>query len=435
MIVMALALLLAIPAVAAAGGFNIYEMGGRATALGGAFTATADDPSAIFYNPAGTAFLPRGWAVSLNIAPVMPTNKYAQPIGLTADQFPGDATGETERSVYWPAGAYVTYRHDETWSGGFGFFTPFGLGVKWDDPETFAGRPEATNSQIRGYYFSPVATWRPVPGLAVSAGANFVKTSLTLENVATQNFGSDNALYNVTNVELEGTGNWTASAAAAVLWQATDRFSFGANYKGGVTNEFENDDANFTQIPTGQSALDDVVAANVLALNGMDVSGELEYPAIVSAGTRYQATEDLALMLDFVWFDWSAFREVRLEFTSATDTSVTVLREDYTDGQQWRFGTEYRITPSLRGMAGFVYDNSPQPTGSVSPILPDANRFDYSLGLTYAAGNFELTAAYMLVEFESRSTIAGGVGQNYTGFDGDYDANVHIPSLGATYYF
>ena len=59
----ALAVLL-IAGSAWAGGFNIYEMGARATALGGAFTATADDASALFYNPAGLAFQPDGenWA-------------------------------------------------------------------------------------------------------------------------------------------------------------------------------------------------------------------------------------------------------------------------------------------------------------------------------------------------------------------------------------
>ncbi|HWS72559.1 MAG TPA: transporter, partial [Thermoanaerobaculia bacterium] len=36
-------------------GFSIFEQGAKATAMGGAFAATADDPSAIFYNIAGIA--------------------------------------------------------------------------------------------------------------------------------------------------------------------------------------------------------------------------------------------------------------------------------------------------------------------------------------------------------------------------------------------
>lgn len=39
-----------------AGGWNNTLMGCKALALGGAFVGVADDPSAIFYNPAGLVF-------------------------------------------------------------------------------------------------------------------------------------------------------------------------------------------------------------------------------------------------------------------------------------------------------------------------------------------------------------------------------------------
>ena len=40
-------------------GFALFEAGAKAVAMGGAFAATADDPSAIFYNVAGIAQLRR----------------------------------------------------------------------------------------------------------------------------------------------------------------------------------------------------------------------------------------------------------------------------------------------------------------------------------------------------------------------------------------
>src|SRR5438876_7741942 len=41
-------------------GFALFEAGAKAVAMGGAFAATADDPSAIFYNVAGIAQQRRG---------------------------------------------------------------------------------------------------------------------------------------------------------------------------------------------------------------------------------------------------------------------------------------------------------------------------------------------------------------------------------------
>src|SRR5213075_3157024 len=45
--------LTAVAPIALAGGFAINEKGSKATAMGGAFAAFADDPSAMYYNPAG----------------------------------------------------------------------------------------------------------------------------------------------------------------------------------------------------------------------------------------------------------------------------------------------------------------------------------------------------------------------------------------------
>ena len=46
-----------IPAPARAGGFALFEQGARSMGFAGAFTAQASDPSAIFHNAAGIAFL------------------------------------------------------------------------------------------------------------------------------------------------------------------------------------------------------------------------------------------------------------------------------------------------------------------------------------------------------------------------------------------
>jgi long-chain fatty acid transport protein len=49
-------LTLSLGSSAFAAGFSIFEHGAKATGMGGAFAATADDPSAMFYNVAGIAY-------------------------------------------------------------------------------------------------------------------------------------------------------------------------------------------------------------------------------------------------------------------------------------------------------------------------------------------------------------------------------------------
>jgi len=111
------------------------------------------------------------------------------------------------------------------------------------------------------------------------------------------------------------------------------------------------------------------------------------------------------------------------------DGDVETLHENYEDAWQLRFGGQYTHSEQLRFMIGYVYDNTPQPTASMSPLLPDANRNDYSVGVTWTSGSgrYDLTGGYMLVDFEERTTL-----DNYDEFYGSYKSLAHIFTLAYT---
>jgi long-chain fatty acid transport protein len=405
-------LLLTLTGQAFAGGFNIYEMGTRATALGGAFTATADDASAIFYNPAGLAWQDSAWEVSGNLSLIMPMFKYTRATG-TEVLYSGDPASETENAVFPPVGLYGSYKmKDGRWAFGLGFFTPFGLGVKWDKPETFAGRPLATDSEIQGYYISPMVTFAVNEQLALSVGLHAVKTHLSLKRFVTLPLGQ-----NVGEFQLQGNSEWAVGAAAGAMYRPNEKLSLGVNYKGGVKNAFKDQDADLTFL-SGAPGI------------SSGVSGDLKFPTMIAGAVRYDITPKFGLELDLVWFQWSVFDEVKLDFDF--DAFDTVLEENYKDVVQYRAGAEYQVAEEWRAMAGFVWDNSPQPIESVSPLLPDADRQDYSFGFTWGPGEWELSAAYMLVYSDERSTVENGVGQNLDGFDGAYRSIAHIYSFGVS---
>ncbi len=414
-----------------AGGFNIYEMGSRATALGGAFTATADDPSAIFYNPAGLAFQPEGWQLSLNVSPLHPESKFTRSSGATALTYPGDLESGTAGKWFFPTGAYLSYKRGD-WSAGFGVFTPFGLGVDWDRKDTFAGRPISTNAEIQGYYLSPVVSYQPNRRFAVSLGAHAVITHLTLENIATANLGTGLDNLNIADVKIQGTSKVGMGLAAAAMYKPTDDLTLGLNYKMGVTNKFRDQDATVTQRFTGSPSIDAAVTAALGTKAGtQNVSGDLDFPDLLAGAVRYDFQGGFSLEADYVWVGWSTFDAVTLEFA---DGSSETLKENYKDAWQIRIGGEYSYSDQLRFMVGYCHDETPQPKGSISPILPDANRNDYSLGISWTSGSgrYDLNAGYMLVEFEDRDTLEGGVGQNYDGLDGAYSSRAHIFTLGYT---
>src|SRR5271154_1805097 len=78
-----LAVLLLLPAVARADGFRLPNQDPEAIARGNAFTATADNPSAIYYNPAGITQLD-GLNVRAGVYFVSAGVDYTSPTGATA---------------------------------------------------------------------------------------------------------------------------------------------------------------------------------------------------------------------------------------------------------------------------------------------------------------------------------------------------------------
>src|SRR5881409_1835962 len=114
-----LALELSFPVVASASGYSIYEQGAKAMANAGAFTARADDPSALFFNPAGIVQLDGiRFAVGTNA------------IFLTGSTFDSTASGNSfsqEDNVAWPSSIYYTQKINDRLTWGLAINTPFGL--------------------------------------------------------------------------------------------------------------------------------------------------------------------------------------------------------------------------------------------------------------------------------------------------------------------
>ncbi|MFQ5901536.1 MAG: OmpP1/FadL family transporter, partial [Thermodesulfobacteriota bacterium] len=115
-------LLLLFPAVSWASGFRITTQGAKATAMGNAFVATADAPSAIAYNPAGL-IRSKGTNIYLGPTMVIPSTTYKSPSGESED---------TNYQVFYPPHLYISSDLEmENVTFGIGIFAPFGLGTKW----------------------------------------------------------------------------------------------------------------------------------------------------------------------------------------------------------------------------------------------------------------------------------------------------------------
>ena len=135
--------------------------------------------------------------------------------------------------------------------------------------------------------------------------------------------------------------------------------------------------------------------------------------------------------IGYAWYNWSVFEKIDLLFDDARLNQT--IPEDYENSYQIRLGAHYDLNATWQLRAGYIYDKTPQPIQSVSPLLPDDTRNDYSVGVGYKAGKFNVDAGYMFVDIGKRSTVEDGVGQNDNGFNGEYNSRADLFMLSFGY--
>jgi|GEM_PF-1132550 len=391
--------LMACSSLVHAAGFNIYEAGVRATALGGAFTATADDGSALFYNASGMSFMDRS-SVSLNIMPIQPRMKFAEANS--------DVTEEVAHNTFLVPGAYYTNSNNEKVAFGVGVYAPFGLGVEWMNPTEFVGRQVSYDVEIQTVYVTPAVSFRVADAWAVSIGLDVAHQALDLKKMTLQPTSGANAI----DTHIEGSSSINITPSFGLMFRPNEKISAGLMYHHEKTMKYEDQDVTMTNVMDPNHP-NYVWAATLLAgLNGgvptstltPTISSELNLPSILSIGLAYKFTPRLALEGNYVRFGWGTFQSLPMDFS--VDALDQEIHFNYKDTWQVRFGLDYVAIPEkLNIMVGYVHDKSPQPAASVSPILPDADRNDYSFGLQYKHKSWDFTGCYMAVIADKRQNI------------------------------
>jgi long-chain fatty acid transport protein len=398
-----------------AGGFGLYEFGAASSALGGATVARAWDASTVFYNPAGVAFL-EGTHFYGGVTLISAKNKFVGASPLFADE-----VHESVDAIHTPIGIHFTHQFNEDLAAGLAVTNPFGLGLEWDK-DTFPGRGIAFNSDLKSFYISPVVAYKLTDNFAASVGLDIVLGSVTLERSVYPWGTAGSPGLEIGTSKIEGSSNPAIGFTLGLMYQE-ENYGLGLSYRHSVENKLEDADATFEYFNTPLLGF----AQNNLV--DQKVSSSITFPNIFTVGVYYKFLENMGIEVDYQYVGWSVFDELVFDFDELPNV---VVPEDYEDSFEFRVGVHYDISADLQARVGYIYDQSPQPIHSVSPLLPDNDRNDFAFGLGYSYEDWQFDAGYMLVDFSERSTLEDGVGQNENGFDGTYatKANLFFFSFG-----
>lgn len=410
-------MLLAFSPLARGSGFLIYEHGAAAMAMGGAFVGLANNPTAIWHNPAGIAWL-EGTQISGGATLIVPTNSVALPNWPIAAQQNIEAASQ----VFYPPNFYLTHKFSDRIVAGFGFFTPYGLGLEW--PADYPLRFISTRDDMKTFFFNPTIAIKLSDNLSVAAGVSYVYSTIALDLVEPIPVAVPPLEVPVT---FEATGDgWSFNAGA--LYKG-EKFSFGFNWRSGFTLDYDGDLT---------LDLDNIVAG--MTLPGTAVT-EFSLPHILGVGAAFNLTDELTLTADVHYILWSSYDEFVVEVDVPGIEAIyppgigdTVVEENWEDVFIFRVGMQYMVNESLALRAGFLYDQTPQPADTMDPILPDADRWALTAGFGYKVGKLVIDFAYQYEPFKDRTSPNRDVYLNnpipgINAGEGTYSATAHLFGL------
>lgn len=407
-----LALLSVVAIVAFGAGFQLNEHGARAMGQGGAFAARAFDGSAIFFNPAGLSFQ-KGTSFSAGTTLIATAGKYISTGGVTTDQDGG---------TFFPSNAYITHTFDNGLAVGVGFFSPYGLGTTW--PADWAGRRLAVDTQLKTFFINPTVAYRFSDQFALGVGVSYVWSDVSL-NYRTQTFS---ALAPLTPAATDGTADLTGKGHAinwnvGLSYKPAEKLYIGASYRHTTKLDYDGD-VKFT---------------NMQALQGFFPGGwgktSITMPNDIFAGIAYDLTTDLTVEADYQWTGWSSYDSLKVDIQNGPASPLGILQKSPTASKkEWknaymaRLGGEYRLNP-LAIRAGFIYDTTPQPINKIEPMLPDANRVEFTVGIGFKITSFfSIDLAYQGILFQERNATTPD-----NGFKGTYDSSANLFGLDLNY--
>ena len=407
LVAVGLAVLAAPPVLAS--GFSIYEQGGRSMGFAGAYTAVTDDPSAIFHNAAGIGFL-EGKQFYGGGTLVMPRSVFNG-----SAPFPGIGVLENQQVGVLPVPAlYFSHRASGRLAWGIGVFAPYGLKTRWADPDEFTGRYVAVETSLSGFALNPTVALRVHDKVSVGAGLDLRFSQVKLVRRAGLVNPFTQKMTDTAEVVLDSDLATGVGFNVGVVAKPSPGLSVGAHYRHKVKVDYDGT-ATFTQIPTGYSQLDALVASRLPKSPAVETA--IEFPSILAFGVARDWT-DWTATADLVFFGWDSFDELRLTFP--TDPSLdSVIPENYENIWQIRAGVERRLEEGWAVRLGYHYDKTPVPTESVSPLLPDNDRHGFSLGGSWASpsGRVRVDVGAWYLFLAERSTE----GRSRDGYDGTYD--------------
>jgi long-chain fatty acid transport protein len=355
------AAIVAVATPAAAGGLSRPNLiSARGVGLGGAFTAIADDVTALHFNPAGLAYQVPSFALGVELVVAPRSYTPILPDGTRGD--PQEATPIVPVPALGITGRFANDGVPSNFTLGIGVWNTFGGQVHYDKMPGGSAL-DATEDVV--VEIVPGFAYRFDDRLAFGAS---LRIGVGLFAVEATQMPVDSEL------SARGLG---VSYTGGVLVTPVDALRIGLTWRAPLTIRTEG--SGTVELPGGTET--------------RDVRHTQQWPQQLSLGVVARVAPAVRLTGQLDWSDWSRVDVIAVEFPS--DASLNQNYDvDWNDNVAIRAGGEYTASERLALRGGAYFDSNAVPDRTIERQYLDDNKFGVSAGASARiAGKWRLDGA------------------------------------------
>ncbi len=382
-----------------AGGWNNTLMGARALAIGAAFAGLADDPSAIYYNPAGLVLQDKKMNISINGMYISPTHEYSMPGVLKAES-------KNKNSI---PQFFLSYKMNNKVTVGFGAYVPYaGGGVNFHEEEL--GYPFSSSLGILS--LTPSISYRISDNFSIGFNLNFYHGKLEV-NTNMPGYGPMDS-------EEEGS---VVSAGLGLLFRPIDKLSLGLSIRGPAKMSM-----------TGITSITAMAPGFGEVRFDLDSETNIKLPWDIEFGIAYRVLDNLVLSGSAQYTLWSALDRVEkvIRDVPFQGDQINYQEMNFNNILIMRMGFEYAIPNGLFIRGGVGIDRAASPAETLSIRNIDVDKLTLIGGFGYRMGNTQID--FVAISAQGKEREKTSPLEWFPGTE-KYNLSATILGLGVTFTF
>lgn len=379
---------------------------------------TTDNPTAIYYNPAGIALKP-GTRIFVDGSFAQRWLSYERPADAVSDLGGGtpdgaqDANAGTARlsnQIFAPFAGVTSDFGTKFFSAGASVYFPFGGQSTWKPNEKYRGsqmypgavdgvqRWHTIDGKLRSMYITAAFAFNFAKiGLSIGASASAIKSEI--DTIRARNTDGSDDLVDSTGLKegrswLKASG-WQGGFGIGAVWQWRDKLWIGASYtsRPNVTGNMTLKGDLYNALGTSQ-------------VSNTPIELTQRYPDVIRLGIRARPVPKLELRVFGDFTNWKVMDKQCVLIATVDDRSCNFAGADTAlskpedfggegDGTKgvtqhlprfWkaaggvRVGASYWVVDPVELFAGVGFDATAVPLATLDPTLYDANKMSFSLG-------------------------------------------------------